>query len=133
MDEQLRALVRSRARSRCEYCTLKQSDQHFHRFHVEHIVPQKHGGATIEGNLCLACRNCNLHKGPNLTGIDPETGLVTELFHPRKQRWGEHFQFENAAIVGITSTGRTTVRVLSMNDDDQLELRSLLRYGEQDS
>lgn len=129
MDAQLRALVRSRAQGKCEYCSLKQSDQQFHRFHVEHIVPQKHGGATVEGTLCLACRNCNLHKGPNLTGIDPETGIVMELFHPRNQAWVEYFRFEGAAIVGITSTGRTTVRVLSMNDPDQLELRSLLQYG----
>ena len=28
-------------------------------------------------NLALACIDCNLHKGPNLTGIDPETNQVT--------------------------------------------------------
>ena len=25
-------------------------------------------------NLALACHRCNLHKGPNLSGIDPLTG-----------------------------------------------------------
>ena len=26
---------------------------------------------------------CNLHKGPNLSGVDPDTGQVVRLFDPR--------------------------------------------------
>jgi hypothetical protein len=37
-------------------------------FHVEHIIPQQHGGITSEENLALSCPHCNMHKGPNLTG-----------------------------------------------------------------
>ena len=40
--------------------------------HVEHIVPRMHGGSDDLENLALACIDCNLHKGSNLTGIDPE-------------------------------------------------------------
>ena len=46
---------------------------------------------TVESNLALACHHCNLHKGPNLTGIDPLTQLVTTLFNPRVDRWDEQF------------------------------------------
>jgi len=33
----------------------------------------QHGGFDDLDNLALACIDCNLHKGPNLTVIDPET------------------------------------------------------------
>ena len=76
------------------------------------------------GNLALACHRCNLHKGPNLTGIDPLTGEVVSLFNPRHERWNEHFAFHGTHIMGITPTGRATVHVLAMNDPRRLELRS---------
>jgi 5-methylcytosine-specific restriction endonuclease McrA len=85
MNATLRALVRERARDRCEYCGLHQEDSPLALLHVEHIVPKAHGGSDDPGNLALACVDCNLHKGPNLTGIDPATGEVTALFHPRRQ------------------------------------------------
>ncbi len=92
--------------------------------HVEHIRPRKHGGTDDEENLCLACIDCNLHKGSNLAGIDPETGALTELFHPRRQKWDDHFTWDGIFLVGRTAVGRTTVQVLDMNTEAQLELRS---------
>jgi 5-methylcytosine-specific restriction endonuclease McrA len=66
--------VRLRAVGRCEYCHLPQSA--FRRpFHIEHIVAKQHGGQTLLDNLALACWNCNLKKGLNLSGIDPMTTL----------------------------------------------------------
>jgi hypothetical protein len=44
-------------------------------------------------NLALACWACNLKKGPNLTGLDPETEEIISLFNPRKDRWADHFAF----------------------------------------
>ena len=93
--------------------------------HIEHIIPKKHLGTDELENLALACIDCNLHKGPNLTGIDPETNRVTELFHPRRHCWEDHFTRRGVYIVGTSAVGRTTVRVLRMNSDDQLALRSL--------
>jgi len=116
--------VRERAGDRCEYCQLHQDDSPLASLHIEHIVPKKHGGSDDLDNLALACIDCNLHKGPNLTGIDPETNEVTELFHPRRQRWSNHFVWDGIYIVGQTVIGRTIVRVLDMNSDDQLALRS---------
>lgn len=123
MTAAIRALVRERAGSRCEYCQLHQEDSPLAALHIEHIRPIKHGGGDEESNLCLACIDCNLHKGPNLTGIDPLTDSVVPLFHPRLQRWDEHFQWDGIHITGTTDVGRATVRVLCMNSDEQLELR----------
>jgi hypothetical protein len=96
------------------------------RFHIEHIVPRQHGGSDDPSNLALACFHCNQHKGPNLTGIDPNTDQITPLFHPRAQHWHEHSALEGTEIRGLTPTGRTTVRVLAMNSDIQLEFRAQL-------
>lgn len=125
MDPRARLEVYQRAAGRCEYCRIREEDDAL-RFHVEHIVSQKHGGADGQENLALACQNCNLHKGTNLTGVDPETGEITRLFHPRTDAWGDHFRYRAAHIEGLTTVGRTTVRVLNMNDPDRVELRSLL-------
>jgi hypothetical protein len=42
-------------------------------------------------NLALACFFCNRYKGPNLSGFDPATGALTQLFDPRSQIWADHF------------------------------------------
>ena len=124
MKESTRDLVRKRAGYRCEYCQLHQDDSPLAALHVEHIVPKKHGGLDDSVNLALACIDCNLHKGSNLTGIDPMTNEITVLFHPRKDRWDDHFDWSGIRIVGKTSVGRTTIRVLNMNSEDQLALRA---------
>jgi hypothetical protein len=96
-------------------------------FHVEHIVPRQHGGTDDPDNLAFACHHCNLHKGPNLTGIDPETGDIVPLFDPRRQRWEDHFKMEWPELIGKTTIGRATVRVLSINASTRIELRMALR------
>src|SRR5437016_12182514 len=119
-----RTLVRERAQNACEYCRLHQDDSPLAALHVEHIVPKIHGGPDDLDNLALACIDCNLHKGTNLTGIDPETNEVTELFHPRRQGWDEHFKWQGIYLAAKTTTGRTTIRVLKINSEDQVALRS---------
>lgn len=119
-----RARVRARADNFCEYCHLHQSDSPLAVLHIEHIVPRVHGGTDETDNLALACIDCNLHKGTNLTGIDPQTNEVTPLFHPRRQEWSDHFEWRGTQLVGKSAIGRTTVRVLNMNSDDQIALRS---------
>jgi len=124
MSPVTRARVRERAGNRCEFCHLHQEDSPLAVLHIEHIQPKVHGGSDDLDKLALACIDCNLHKGPNLTGIDPETQQVTELFHPRRHRWEDHFQLRGIYLTGRTAIGRTTVRVLQMNSEDQLALRS---------
>lgn len=121
-----RSQVRERAENACEYCRLHQDDSPLAALHVEHIIPRVHGGADDLDNLALACIDCNLHKGTNLTGIDPQTHELTELFHPRRLNWNEHFKWQGIYLIGKTSVGRTTIQVLNINSDDQLALRSSL-------
>ena len=127
MDQTIGNLVRDRAGDRCEYCQLRQIDEPFLRFHVEHIIPRQHGGGDDTSNLALACGHCNLHKGPNLAGIDPETDAIVALFNPRREIWDHHFEVRGMYIAGRTVTGRATARVLDMNASVRLELRAELR------
>lgn len=120
----VRRQVRSRASNRCEYCQLSQAEAGAAVFHVEHVIPKQHGGPDALGNLALSCFHCNLHKGPNLAGIYPDTGRPALLFNPRTQRWQDHFEARGEWIVGKTPTGRATVRVLAMNADIMTDLRA---------
>jgi hypothetical protein len=131
MDAATRELVRRRAAQRCEYCLLPQVAAPFFTFHIEHVrAKQHHGGDEIE-NLALACPDCNRFKGPNLSAIDPETGVPVPVFNPRTQSWQEHFALRGAEIVGRTPVGRATVALLNMNEEPRLEMRlELLRTGE---
>lgn len=125
MDTATIQFVRERAKNRCEYCRLPERFSS-HRFHIEHIIARQHGGQPEGANLALACPECNFYKGTNLTGIDPDTGLLTPLFHPRKDNWGDHFSLIEADIIGQTPAGRTTAWLLEMNTGDRVRLRKLL-------
>jgi hypothetical protein len=92
-------------------------------FQVEHIIARQHGGDDSLVNLALACHRRNLRKGPNLTGLDQETGELTRLFHPRQDRWTDHFAFQQGHIVGLTVIGRTAAALFLMNTSDRIELR----------
>jgi hypothetical protein len=124
-----RELVRSvwkRAGDRCEYCLLPQWALPL-PFQIDHIIAEKHGGRTVAGNLALACPHCNRYKGPNIAGINPDTGQTVRLFHPRQDDWEEHFLWQEARLVGRTAIGRATVQVLSMNAEDLRLIRLALR------
>lgn len=84
---------------------------------------RKHGGSDDFDNLALACAECNLHKGSNLTGIDPQSNQITRLFDPRRDNWQEHFAWDGLRLVGLTDVGRTTARVLAMNSLARLRVR----------
>jgi hypothetical protein len=118
-------MVRERAGFRCEYCHLPQIFSAL-LFHVEHIIARQHGGSDDLDNLALACPECNLRKGTNLTGIDPDTGEVVRLFNPRKDMWDEHFSLQQYLIAGRTPLGRTTAWLLAMNTGDRMRWRRLL-------
>jgi hypothetical protein len=129
MDAATRKLVRERARNICEYCHLPQEATPFTVFHVEHITARQHHGTDDPSNLALACHHCNSHKGPNLTGVDPETARIVLLFHPRRDLWNEHFRRIGALILGFSPTGRATVDVLAMNEPEWVELRAEFDAG----
>lgn len=130
MKRFIRALARRRAHERCEYCRVPQSAIEA-VFHVEHVIAQQHGADDDPSNLALSCDRCNLIKGPNLSGIDPDTGDIVRLFHPRQDEWFDHFRLVGELIFGKTPTGRATVALLRLNDPARIKLRSvLIRAGE---
>jgi hypothetical protein len=96
------------------------------RLHVDHIVARQHHGTDHPDNLALACLNCNLHKGPNLTGIDPDSGQVVALFHPRRDRWEDHFRWSGALLVAVSMVGRATIDVLAINEPANVNAREAL-------
>jgi hypothetical protein len=111
----LQRRVRLRADERCEYCRIAQVGQEA-TFHVDHVMPQAAGGATLLENLALACVSCSLRKGARTTAIDPATGDAAQLFHPRLHTWSGHFIADvSGEILGLTAIGRATITSLSMN------------------
>lgn len=125
----LRREVVERAEGHCEYCLLHQrlaAATH----QVDHIIAEKHGGHTSSGNLALSCVLCNRRKGTDVSSVDPNSGEIVPLFHPREQDWVEHFRFEDARIVGLTPSGRATVELLQLNAYERvLERAELIRSG----
>jgi hypothetical protein len=122
MHAALRKLVWDRAGGVCEYCRLPQSLTVLPHA-IDHIVSRQHRGATTEKNLCLACAQCNAHKGPNISGIDPLSKGLTRLFNPRIDCWEEHFRWQGAILEGISEVGRATVEVLAINTSERLHAR----------
>ncbi len=122
----LRQLVTERAKGRCEYCRFP-DDAAFLSFEVDHIISEKHGGATTAENLALACVFCNSFKGTDLGSLDPLTGQLTPFFNPRTQIWSEHFAVEaEGQLQPLTPEGRVTVAILRMNVPERVVERQLL-------
>ena len=119
------SLVRNRARGRCEYCGMPESQSRLKHV-LDHIVARQHGGKTTPENLALCCGQCNAHKGPNIAGVDPDTRSLTRLFHPVNDRWEEHFILDQGVIVGLTAVGRATVAALAMNLSLRVSVRRRL-------
>ncbi|MCC6491904.1 MAG: HNH endonuclease [Pirellulales bacterium] len=125
MSTAQREEVRQRAGGRCGYCRLPEQADEW-PFHIDHVIAQQHGGSNDIGNLCWACSRCNLNNGPNLTSLEAGAASPVSLFSPRSQQWEEHFRFDQGRVVGITPTGRVTVRLLGMNSSTRVELRRQL-------
>jgi hypothetical protein len=124
-SKRIEKVVRDRAGGLCEYCRHPEALSRL-GFCLDHVRARQHGGRTRTTNLAFACGFCNRHKGPNVAGVDPKTGRLTPLFNPRTQRWADHFKWHGPRILGLTSVGRTTVRVLAMNHPIQVNTRRAL-------
>ena len=118
-------IVEQRARDRCEYCRMPRwADQL--PFEIDHIIARKHGGPTLADNLGLSCSSCNSFKGSDIAGLDPASGRLTPLFHPRRQAWASQFRWDGPILVGRTGVGRVTVALLQINDEYRVALRAAL-------
>lgn len=117
----LRRRVMRAAGNCCEYCRAAQ-DMTLATFHLDHILPQVVGGATVFENLCFSCPFCNQFKGEQWRARDPETRRLVALFNPRQDRWAEHFEWsrDGTVLIGLTSRGRATIHALHMNNSISL-------------
>jgi 5-methylcytosine-specific restriction endonuclease McrA len=133
ISEMLRRQVAARAEGRCEYCRIHQDDRLF-AHEIDHIFAEKHGGQAQMDNLCLACNECNRFKGSDLCSLDSETDAIVSLYHPRRDRWADHFRVLEGMLEALTATGRVTARLLHFNDADAVDRRRMLieagRYPE---
>ena len=129
MDVALQELVPRRADFRCEYCLLSEALVTT-PFQFDHIIARSHGGETTLENLAFACFHCNNFKGTNVAGVDPGSGEIVRLFHPRSAVRADHFRWDGERLVGLTAVGRVTIRTLRLNHPLRLAVRrSLLREG----
>ncbi|MBI3797592.1 MAG: HNH endonuclease [Deltaproteobacteria bacterium] len=130
-EEQKRA-VAERAKGYCEYCRC-QARFSPDSFSVEHIMPRSRRGTAELSNLALSCQGCNNRKYTSVEALDPLTGEIAPLYHPRQQPWTDHFTWnpDYTLILGLTPTGRATIEKLQLNRAGVINLRRVLRsFGE---
>ncbi|TAK47410.1 MAG: hypothetical protein EPO28_01820 [Saprospiraceae bacterium] len=80
-------------------------------------------------NIAFTCRGCNGHKYTKTEAPDVLTGSMAPLFHPRKDKWHEHFAWDTDPVylIGLTPTGRATIEALHLNRTRLLILRKNLQ------
>lgn len=129
LDPDVRLIVQTRARDACEYCLMPTRI----RFEVDHVIPVSQWRAYLDGslltkpresdrevhhldNFAWTCPHCNGSKRNRVSGRVGQR--VHPLFHPRRDRWDEHFVLTDGLLLvrGLTWIGKATERVLSLND-----------------
>lgn len=127
LDARTRRLVAERANFLCEYC-LTPAGLAPSPFSSEHIIPRSKGGTSAAENLAFSCQGCNGHKASKTNAADPVTRKPADLFHPRKQKWHDHFEWmaNGTGIEGKSSVGRATVGALQLNRPGLKNLRRLM-------
>lgn len=129
IPDTLRRAVAIRANYRCEYCRRPEIDS-FIRYQSDHIISRKHGGKTVLENLAHTCPICNNGKGSDLSTILEDENKLIRLFHPRKDKWFEHFKVEDGLILSKTDVGEATIKLLKLNDINRiLERLDLIEAG----
>ncbi|MCP4656093.1 MAG: HNH endonuclease, partial [bacterium] len=66
-------------------------------------------------------------KGSDLGSIFPQTGQLVRFFHPRIDRWVEHFVLDGLLIVPRSEVGVVTARILDFNSVSRVLERQILR------
>ena len=123
---ELRRLVVARAEGICEYCLIAEDDT-FYGCQADHIISEKHGGATTADNLAMACVFCNQAKGSDVGSIDWDGNTFVRFFNPRTDAWADHFALVEGRIEGTTPTGVVTARILGFNSADRASERRVLQ------
>ena len=127
VPDTIRAEVVRIAQGLCEYCRCPERYSST-TFSIEHIMPRSRGGSDDASNLAFACQGCNNRKFIATTHPDPVTGELAGLFHPRRDRWEEHFVWssDHLELVGNTAIGRASIERMALNRDNVVSLRRVL-------
>ena len=121
VSKKLRQQVAERANFCCEYC-LSFEGHSFLKFQIEHIISIKHGGLTNIDNLAYSCFYCNNNKGTDLGTILKKEKLI-RFYHPRKDKWLDHFELSEHIIQSKTVIAEATIKILKLNDSERLTER----------
>jgi len=97
IPESLRAQIDATDRRSCCYCLTSEAVSGI-PLTYDHITPASRGGLTTLDNVCLAFRACNELKTNTIRAVDPLTQESVRLFHPRQQRWQDHFSRTSRSI-----------------------------------
>jgi HNH endonuclease len=124
----IQRLVLKASNGYCEYCW-SPSDYTSAIYHFDHILPVVKGGKSLFANLAYSCNACNSYKSDRTHYLDSMTQQVCRLYHPRKDKWADHFQWseDGLRIDSITPIGRVTVALLQMNRTSTMNLRQILQ------
>lgn len=127
IPKKIKEEVKVRAHGCCEYCQVLSSFCPS-PFPNDHIDPRSKGGSDKPSNLAFICNGCNWLKSDKTEGLDPKTGQLVPLFHPRKHDWIKHFKWTegNLMVVGLTPIGRATIEALQLNREGVVNLRFAL-------
>ena len=74
-------------------------------------------------NLALACQGCNNFKFIKTEAVDPLTRKHVALFHPRRERWSDHFsrpgdnRYANSTVALRGSTGEVAWHFQTVHHD----------------
>lgn len=119
LSQKLRDSVAERANYACEYCKIKEQDTAL-GCAIDHIISLKHGGNNEAENLAYACVFCNRYKGSDIGSIIWETKEFVRFYHPRWDKWHEHFEQRDNFIRPLTSIGIVTTNILGFNEPNRL-------------
>jgi HNH endonuclease len=124
----LRREVAARAQGLCEYCRCPEL-LNTGTFSVDHVIPRSKGGGDDLENLAFCCQGCNNTKYNKVDGKDPVTEGLVALYHPRRQRWRDHFKWSDdfLKLEGLTAAGRATISLLQLNREKLVAIRALLK------
>ncbi|MDP9171314.1 MAG: HNH endonuclease [Acidobacteriota bacterium] len=118
IESALRQFVRTRADGFCEYCRIPE------QFMLAERSKARWSDSCRESRFVL--RTLQPVKGSDIASIDAETGQLTPLSHPPRDRWEDHYLFSAGEILALSATGRVTIRLLRMNRPARIKERQLV-------
>ncbi len=92
--------VAKRAKHLCEYCKCPKAYAPG-PFDIEHIIPISKTGTSDSSNLAYSCNGCNGLKYNKIESIDPISNKLTPIFHPRKNKWSDHFTWSDDGLLVV--------------------------------